>query len=81
MVILGYITIQKKDSVNSSQWFGKLTTVMLYAVMMLLILLPDIPLWTANCMIVVCGIVMLLSFFGYARFYRKLFAQTHEQWY
>jgi len=69
---LGYLTIRKHDKVNSSQWFGKLTTVMLYAVMMILILFPEIPLWAANTMIIVCGITMLLSFGGYARFYRRL---------
>lgn len=72
MVILGYVTIRRKNSVNSSQWFGKLTTVMLYAVMMILILFPNIKLWLANTMIVICGITMLLSFGGYARFYWKL---------
>lgn len=69
---LGYITIRRKDSVNSSQWFGKLTTVMLYGVMMILILFPRIPLWAANTLIVMCGITMLLSFGGYARFYYGL---------
>ena len=72
MLVLGYITIKKKNSVNSSQWFGKLTTVMLYAVMMVLILFPRIPLWAANTLIVMCGITMLLSFGGYARFYYGL---------
>jgi len=72
MLVLGYLTIRKHDKVNSSQWFGKLTTVMLYAVMMILILFPEIPLWAANTMIIVCGITMLLSFGGYARFYRRL---------
>ena len=75
MLILGYITIRKKDSVNSSQWFGKLTTVMLYAVMMVLILFPRIPLWAANTLIVMCGMTMLLSFVGYARFYKKFLSQ------
>lgn len=78
MLVLGYITLKKKDSVNSSQWFGKLTTVMLYAVMMVLILFPGIPLWAANTLIVMCGIAILLSFVGYARFYKKLLSQkTH----
>ena len=72
MLILGYITIRRKDSVNSSQWFGKLTTAMLYGVMMILILFPRIPLWAANTLIVMCGITMLLSFGGYASFYYGL---------
>lgn len=61
--------LKSANSVNSSQWFGKLTTVMLYAVMMILILFPRIPLWAANTLIVMCGITMLLPFGGYASFY------------
>lgn len=45
---------------------------MLYAVMMILILFPRIPLWAANTLIVMCGITMLLSFGGYASFYYGL---------
>lgn len=70
MLVLGYLAIKKKDKVNSSQWFGKLTTVMMYAVMSLLILFPRIPLWCANTMIGICGITMLASFIMYARFYK-----------
>ena len=70
MLILGYLVIKKTDKVNSSQWFGKLTTVMLYAVMSLLILFHDIPLWCANVMIAVCAVTMLISFIMYARFYK-----------
>ena len=76
MLVLGYITIRKHDRVNSSQWFGKLTTVMLYAVMMILILFPRIQLWAANTLIVMCGITMLLSFIGYARFYQRTLSRN-----
>ena len=78
MLILGYVTIKKKDAVNSSQWFGKLTTVALYAVMVILILFPGIPLWAANTLIVICGTIMLLSFIGYARFYWKFLSQKKD---
>ena len=79
MLILGYLAIRKKDKVNSSQWFGKLTTVMVYVVMSVLILFPRIPLWCANTMIGICGITMLASFIMYARFYRNfLSSQKHS---
>lgn len=69
MLILGYITVRKKNSVNSAKWYGKLATVLLYAVLMALILFPGIPLWCANTLIAVCGAVMLLSLVLYTRFY------------
>lgn len=78
MLILGYLAIKKKDKVNSSQWFGKLTTVMMYTVMSLLILFPGIPLWCVNIMIGICGITMLASFIMYARFYKRFLSEQKE---
>lgn len=69
MIIMGYITIKKYNQVNSAQWYGKTTTVVLYTVMTLLILFPGIPELTANCMILFCGVVMLVTFVLYAKFY------------
>ncbi len=69
MLVMGYITIRKQDSVNSAKWYGKLTTVVLYAVMMLLILFPGISDGAADGMIITCGLVMLFSFLMYVRFY------------
>lgn len=69
MLVMGFITIRKQDSVNSAKWYGKLTTVVLYAVMMLLILFPGIPNGVADRMIITCGLVMLFSFVMYVRFY------------
>ena len=71
MLVMGYITIRRHDSVNSSKWYGKLTTVVLYSVVMLLILFPGIPSGAADAMIIFCGLVMILSFFMYLRFYLR----------
>ena len=71
MLVMGYITIRRHDSVNSSKWYGKLTTVVLYLVVTLLILFPGIPNGAADTMIIVCAIVMTLSFFMYLRFYLR----------
>ena len=76
MLLLGYITIRKKDSVNSAQWHGKLSTVLLYTVMTVLVLFPGISATAANLMILLCGTVMLLSFVLYARFYKKVLTDT-----
>ena len=78
MLAMGYAAIKKKDTINSSQWFGKLTTAMMYAVTSLLILLPNIPLWCANAMIVFCSVTMLVSFVMYALFYKGFFSGRKE---
>lgn len=77
MALFGYFAITKKDSVNSAKWYGKVNTVLLYAVMMLLILIPGIPIWLANSLIVMCAVMMLVSLGLYTRFYIKLFTKNY----
>ncbi len=71
MLVLGYFALRKNDTVNSAKWHGKLSTVLLYSVMVILILFPGISETTANTMIFLCGAVMLMSFVMYVRFYKK----------
>lgn len=73
MAVFGCLAIKRKDSVNSAQWHGKMTTVLLYSTMILLILFPGMPLGAANALIVMCGSAMLLSLILYARFYIRIF--------
>jgi len=72
MGISGLIVIKKKDVVNSAQWFGKVATVVLYAVMILLFLFPDISTTWANGMILLCAAVLLLSMVKYLTFHCRL---------
>lgn len=74
MATMGYLAIKKKNSVNSAKWYGKVNTVLLYAVMMLLILLPGMPETLANALILLCIAMLVFSFVRYAHFYKKLFA-------
>lgn len=78
MLVMGCITIRKYDSVNSSKWYGKLTTAVLYAVMMILILFPGIPDAAADGMIIACGLIMLVSFVMYVRFYIQFWRKAHR---
>ncbi len=78
MAYFGWLAIRKTDSVNSAQWFGKATTVALYATMIILFLFPTIPEVYANVFFVLCGGLILLSLVKYLMFYRKLFAGDAE---
>ncbi len=69
MLILGLIVMNKKGEVNGAKWHGKANTVIIYSVMMVLILFPQIPLFWANCMVVLCGCSMLFSLISYIVFY------------
>ena len=78
MGISGLLVIRKKDVVNSSQWFGKLATVVLYAVMFILFLFPNTPAETANLMILICAAVLLLAFTKYLRFHISLLRNKED---
>lgn len=73
MIVMGWLAIKKKDLVNSAKWYGKMNTVILYSVTLLLILIPSIPLQAANIMIAVCTVSQLFCLFMYSRFYWQLF--------
>ena len=72
MALLGYITIKSKDSVNSAKWYGKVSTFVLYASMILMILIPDLPIEIVNALTLLCAAILSLSLIMYIRFYIKI---------
>lgn len=69
---LGAVVMKKHDEVNSAKWYGKVNTVMIYAIMMILILFPNMNSAIADALITLCGAVMLISHLLYARFYYRI---------
>lgn len=65
--VSGLIVIQKTGIVPSAEWHGKAATLMLYGMMILHALWQDIPMLTSNFLNGSCVIMMLVSFFLYAR--------------
>lgn len=76
MLLWGYLTLKSTDTINGAKWYGKLSTVVLYAVMMLLILFVDIPQPIATALMLLCGGMMLLSLVMYGRFYHAILDQA-----
>lgn len=72
MIALGLVTMKRTDTVNSSKWYGKATTVFMYFTLMLLILVPKIPMQAANVMICICIVLILFSLMMYIRFYSSI---------
>ena len=64
--ISGLIALKKTKTVCSAEWHGKLTTTLLYSMMVAHILWYDIPPAVSDTSIVVCVVVMLLSFVLYS---------------
>ena len=76
MGVLGLKTIIKTDIVNSSEWHGKLNTVALYAVFLVLILFPDINIKLANALICFNIILIIISLILYARRYLEMLKKS-----
>lgn len=72
MLFWGYLTLKRTDSVNSAQWYGKVSTVVLYLVMAILVFFTDLPKPAGNFLICLCGAVILMSLIVYGRFYYKI---------
>ena len=68
----GWILLSKNATIRSSKWFGKVSTFLFYAVMLLIVVWKDMP---PVVLIVLIGLVaatMLFSFFKYMMIYLKL---------
>lgn len=72
MIMMGYMIIKRKNLVNSAKWYGKLNTVVIYTVIFLMIILPDIPVGVVNMMVFVCTSMIIISFIMYANFYKNI---------
>ncbi len=59
--IMSLIAIKESGAVLSSQWHGKITTVLLYATMMLHLLWYNIPIWLSDGLLTVCAGIMCYS--------------------
>ena len=73
MGILGYITIRKTNRVPYAHWYGKVSTVVLYA-SALALLLPkllhyEMPGWLTTAIIVTCMICVFVALILYVRYF------------
>ena len=72
MIVMGWYVLKKTDTVNSAIWCGKLCTGVIYAVMMLHVIIPDIPTPISNASIVLCALLILMSLAVYSARYIKM---------
>lgn len=74
--LLSFLAIKKTHIVKGADWHGKMTTVLLY-MMMIHIIYADISPKLSNTLIIICVISMILSFILYA--IRHIKAFTHKE--
>ncbi len=77
--ISGLIVIRKTGEVLGAQWHGKLTTLMLYGMMILHVIWQDIPPWASNTLNVTCVLMMILSLVLYAKRNIRAIRCAHEE--
>ncbi len=65
------VSIHHSGKINSSNWFGKISTTMMYIVMVVLFLFPWIPDDIAMLLCGACGILLLVALTAYGRIEAK----------
>lgn len=68
-VIGGLLLLHRGDEVRGSQWFGKICTFVFYAAMAAIVLFDDMPPAVRIGLVVLVGVLMLITFFGYLSTY------------
>ena len=77
---LGIVIAKKHDEVNSAKWYGKVNTIIIYAIMMALILFPGMGEIIASLLILICAAVMIAAHVLYFVFLgRILYKKSKEK--
>jgi cardiolipin synthase (CMP-forming) len=76
LLIAGLVMLKKGTKLNGAKWFGKVSTTVFYAVMLVLISLPTLDVRITNLLMLICGGFLLLSFLLYINEYRLLYHQV-----
>lgn len=79
LFIWGYLFFKKNDKVNSARWYGKLSTVVVYLVMFILFVFPNLQTDIVGILFSACVIVVVLSTILYGNFYVSLFRQYKRE--
>ncbi|MDF2845182.1 MAG: hypothetical protein K0R00_3608 [Herbinix sp.] len=62
MLVAGIVMLKKGTKLNGAKWFGKVSTMVFYAVMLFLVAIPTLAQDIKNILMLVCGGFLLLSF-------------------
>lgn len=68
----GLHMLRRGKSLNGSRWYGKVSTFVFYAVVLLLMIFPDMAYSTVQALIALCGALTLVALCGYLLAYRSL---------
>lgn len=71
MLVLGGISVARRETVHSAKWYGKLCTVIFETVMVALMLFPGLPERATVAMLALCSAAMLFSLVMYVIFFLR----------
>lgn len=77
--ITGFCVIKKTGRVHGAKWHGKVTTFLLYAMMIIHVIWYKIPLAVSDMLIVLCVITMLVSAALYSIYNYRAYKNTEPQ--
>lgn len=72
LTLMSCFAMKKKNTVNGAKWYGKVNTIIIYSMIVLLVILPGISSTVVNVMAGVCMITMTLSFLLYVNFFKNI---------
>ncbi len=76
LLAAGLVMLQKGAKLNGAKWFGKVSTTVFYAVMLVLISFPVLNASITNFLLLVCGGFLALSFLLYVKEYIKMYQKV-----
>ena len=79
MFIAGLAMLKKNKRLDGSKWFGRVSTAVFYAVMLVLVALPELSEVTQNILMMVCGIFLTMSFVLYIREYIRMYMEAVQE--
>ena len=77
----GLLLLRTDVKVHAAEWFGKISTALFYAVMVAIVVFPEMPQALLYTLIVLVALAMIAAFAGYCRTFRRLRSdakKTHD---
>lgn len=79
MLAAGLAMLKKGRRLDGSKWFGKVSTTVFYAIMLVLVALPKLSQSTLNILMLICGVFFVLSFVLYVREYIRMYRGVKQE--
>ena len=78
LLVAGIVMLKKGTKLSGAKWFGKVSTMVFYAVMLALVSIPTLPGNISSILVIVCSGFLLLSFLMYIREYLLMYRRLKE---